>query len=173
MRLRGRQTNLEAGLVQSVTGRNQEDAPLNEAKQKPPRSLAARIVAAGFLAAFASSVATVIFTGLLVKAPRTEISAGLPNIEMTTDRYRSVNLVFTTRIAVDNVSLLLELPAGVELRHYEGRRRVQWRTELEAGKNVLPLELLASTATRGQLVAKLRHGANEKIFRVYVSAAPG
>ena len=142
MRLRGRQTNLEAGLVQSVTGRNQEDAPLNEAKQKPPRSLAARIVAAGFL-------------------------------EMTTDRYRSVNLVFTTRVAVDDVSLLLELPAGVELRHYEGRRRVQWRTELEAGKNVLALELLASTATRGQLVAKLRHGANEKIFRVYVSAAPG
>lgn len=146
---------------------------MKDREHKPVRSLAARIVAGGFLAAFASSVLTVIFTGLLVKAPQTELAAGLPTITLPADDYRTVNLVFTSRVAIDDVSVLLELPEGVELRNYAGRGRMLWRTALAAGKNALPLALRAPAATRGQLVARVRHGDNEKVFRVYVAASGG
>ena len=85
----------------------------------------------------------------------------------------TVNLVFASADALDDVSLTVDLPEGVQLSGYENRRQVQWNTRLQAGKNVLPLELVAVDGRGGQLVARLRHSDKEKIFTVNVTIIPG
>lgn len=137
------------------------------------RSRSAKLIAGGFVAAFAASILTVIYTGLLVEAPKTELAAGLPTVSMSIDEPRVVNLVFTSNSALADVSLLIDLPEGVEIAGYEGRREVRWKTQLDMGKNVLPLELVAHAEARGQLVARLQHGERQKVFRVYLSVMPG
>jgi hypothetical protein len=128
------------------------------------------LVAAGFIVAFAASIFTVIYTGLMVEAPTTRVSAALPSVTMKLEERRVVNLVFASASALDDVSLRIDLPPGVDLSGYEGMRRVDWRTELAAGRNVLPLELIATQPMEGQLIARLGHGAESKVFRIFIVA---
>jgi anti-sigma factor RsiW len=141
-------------------------------RKRSPRKTP-RLIAGGFIVAFAASIFTVIYTGLLVEAPNTELAAGLPSVAMSVDEDRIVNLVFTSATALDEVSLLVDLPEGVELVGYEGRRQVRWTTQLQSGRNVLPLELVARAPRSGQLVASLEHGEQRKVFRVYLDVSPG
>jgi hypothetical protein len=140
----------------------------NEPTSAPPRS--PRLVAWTFVAAFAASVVTVIYTGLLVKAPRTEISAALPVVEMAANEDRTVNLVFTSTEPVAEASLSVELPPGIELLGYPGQSQVRWSTRLDAGNNILPVTLVARGPVTGQIVARLRQGEQEKVFRVHIDA---
>jgi hypothetical protein len=71
---------------------------------------------------------------------------------------------------IEDASLTIALPAGVELLGHDGQRQVRWDTRLEAGNNILPLRLVARAPTTGQIVARLRHGEQEKVFRVHVDA---
>ena len=133
-------------------------------RRRPPR-----IVAAGFVAAFAASVLTLIYTGLMVRAPDGDPLAGLPSVSLSVEESRTINLVFASATDIENVTLLVDLPRGIELAGYAGLRQVRWTTMLTAGKNVLPLELKALAGTGGELTARLQHGAAEKVFRVNVS----
>lgn len=137
----------------------------------PPRR-PPRLVAGLFVAAFAASILTVIYTGLLVEAPRTRIAAGLPAVQLEAGGEREVNVVFTSSAAVDDVSLQLALPEGIELLGHEGERTVRFTTRLEEGNNILPLTLVAAEPAAGQLVARLRHGGDEHVFRIRIDASP-
>jgi hypothetical protein len=68
--------------------------------------------------------------------------------------------------------LLVELPSGIELIGHPGERRVQWRTQLAPGNNIVPLTLVAPAPAAGQIIARLKHGRSEKVFRIHVSADP-
>jgi anti-sigma factor RsiW len=135
--------------------------------------LPGRIVAIAFVASLMLSVVTVILTGLSVKAPRTQLSAALPTVTMQLEQPRTVNLVFDARAPLDDVTLLVTVPRGVEIDGYPGRTQLEWRTSLEPGKNVLPLDLVARSGTGGQLVAQLGHGESRKIFRVHLDLRAG
>ena len=71
--------------------------------------------------------------------------------------------------AVNGVSLTVALPDGVELTEYRGLDEVSWTTRLQAGKNVLPLQLVAIGGSGGELVARLQHEGDEKVFTVNVA----
>jgi hypothetical protein len=137
-------------------------------RQRPPR-----IVAAGFVAAFSASIVTLIYTGLMVGAPNRDADEVLPVIAMSLAEPRTVNLVFAADMALDDVSLRVDLPRGIELLGYEGERQVRWSTHLQAGKNVLPLQLRATDALGGFLTARLRYEDEEKVFRINVSVSDG
>lgn len=136
--------------------------------QRPPR-----IVAAGFVAAFALSVLTLIYTGLMVGPPRRDAADPLPLVKMTLDERRTINLVFATDMPLDDVTLRIALPRGVELEGYEGQREVRWSTQLQEGKNLLPLELVATDTIGGRLTARLTHGGREKVFRIDLTVTDG
>lgn len=138
----------------------------------PAKRRAPRLVALAFVAAFAASVLTVIYTGLLVEAPRTRISAGLPSIAMTAGQRRDVNLVFNATTDVADATLLVELPNGIELVGHAGERRIKWRTRLVPGNNIVPLTLIAPAPVAGQIIARLDAGNREKVFRIHVTVNP-
>ncbi len=139
-------------------------APRKRERQSP------RLVAAGFLGAFATSILTVIVTGLWVRSP--DSRAPVSQVTMTLHETKTVNLVFASRTSLEDVAMTVELPPGVELAHHAAARRVEWHTRLSAGNNVLPLELVAIEGRGGRLVARLEHGGDEKAFVVDVDVEP-
>jgi hypothetical protein len=128
-----------------------------------------RWVAAGFTGAFAASILTVVLTGLWVRSPDARKPTATPEVSLTLRQARVVNLVFASVQALDDVALSVELPDGIELADYPGRRDVGWNTELAAGNNVLPLTLIAVAGRGGPVVARLQQGAKQKIFIINVN----
>lgn len=69
----------------------QTTGPMSNTTQRddrPPRGRPPLLIAAGFIAAFAASIATIIYTGLLVEGPRREtaesggaVESGFPTIQ--------------------------------------------------------------------------------------------
>lgn len=137
------------------------------ADQRPGR--APRIVAAGFLGAFATSILTVILTGLYVRGPESKPEPSVTAVALAPRETRTVDLVFDSATAVDDVSITVELPRGVELAGHAGERQVGLRMSLRGGNNTLPLELLAVDGRGGQVIARLEHGGVERVFVVAVT----
>lgn len=140
------------------------------ATQAGRQTRALRGIGGGLIAACAASGLALAVLGPRVDSPSDRAAAAVPVVAMTIDEPRTVNLVFASTSAVDDVSLTVELPTGVEIAGYAGHREVVWRTSMQVGKNYLPLELIATDFTSGELVARVRHGDAEKVFRVFVTA---
>jgi anti-sigma factor RsiW len=138
-----------------------------------------RPIARGWYAgAIAAGLATIAIVGMLVNGtdtapPAQGLPAGVAQVAMAVEESRTINLVFASEEALESVSLTVELPEGVELANYPGKDRVLWSTRLQAGKNVLPLELVALGGTGGELVATMRRDGKEKVFRVNIAVLMG
>lgn len=131
---------------------------------------------ARYAGAIAAGMAAVVVAGMLLRTPTPEPAAapaGIAQIAMTVEERRTVNLVFASSQAVMELRLAVDLPPGVELASHPGRRTVRWTTELHEGKNVLPLDLIAVGGSGGELVATLRHGDSERVFRVDIDIDMG
>ncbi len=135
--------------------------------QRPPRG--SRLAAAGFIGAFGLSIVTVLLTGLAVHAPRSRAVPQVAAVTLKPNRAQTVNLVFDSGTALDDVVVTVELPRGVELRGHELARRIEWDTKLVAGSNLLPLEIVATSGRGGELVARVRHDGSAKEFLVKLS----
>jgi hypothetical protein len=133
--------------------------------------MAQRVVAFTFLGAFGLTILTVIMTGLWVRssAPRGPTAAP---VELVIGEPHTINLLFESRSAVDDVELIVELPKGLELADGSDGRRVEGQTRLVAGNNLLPLKVVARSGPGGQLAARLRHGREQKTFAVDVVVRP-
>ena len=94
-------------------------------------------------------------------------------MELLPNHTRSVNLVFNSATAVEDVLLVVDLPMGVELAAYPGRMQIRWATSLQAGNNRLPLELIAVDGMGGEIVATLQSEGTEKVFRIDVEVFDG
>lgn len=78
---------------------------------------------------------------------------------------KTVRLAFTSKEAVDNVTLTLELPPNMELAPFPGRHRVSWKVNLKPGDNLLALPMNILFPGEGTLVAHLDDGRKRKTFR--------
>lgn len=84
---------------------------------------------------------------------------------------QTVKLAFRSGQALDNVTLTLELPPNVELSPWPGRQELSWQISLDAGENVVSLPLRVLFPGRGELVARLNTGEQQKSFRVEIPGA--
>jgi len=82
---------------------------------------------------------------------------------------RTINLVFGSRGALEDVEFTVELPPGIELASHPGQRRVTGRAALAGGDNALPLTLVARSGSGGQLAARLERRDEQKVFVVDVT----
>lgn len=131
-----------------------------------------RAVAFTFLGAFSLTILTVVLTGLWVRSPAARRASEPVAVTLTVGEVRTIDLPFDSQTAVANAELIVDLPAGIELRDRPGLRRVEWQTPLAAGSNQLPLELVARSGSGGQLAARLRNGDSYKtvVVEIVVSA---
>jgi hypothetical protein len=136
---------------------------------KPTR--AQRIAAFTFLGAFGLTMLTVVLTGLYVRSPSARRAPDTPAVTLTLGEPRTINLVFGSRAAVDDVELTVDLPPGIELATHPGQSRVVTHAMLAGGDNALPLTLVARSGNGGQLAARLKQRDAQKVFVVDVSVA--
>jgi len=126
--------------------------------------------------AVAASLAVFALAALFVRDISVEQQAapvGVAQVAMAVEETRTINLVFASADALEDVTLTVDLPAGIELASYPGQDEVRWTTRLQMGKNVLPLELIALSGSGGELIATLRRNDKEKVFKVNIAVVMG
>jgi hypothetical protein len=125
----------------------------------------------GFGAAIAATIAVWVVGGILLGTPGLPDAAGgaaIPGITIALEEPRTVNLVFGSATSLDAAVLTVSLPDGIELEGFPGQREITWETSLNEGKNLLPLRLIATGMTGGELLARLEHDDRGRIFRLHV-----
>lgn len=106
--------------------------------------------------------------GMFLKTPEIP-EPTIPAIAMTLEEPRTLNLVFSSATALANATMTVVLPPGIEVEGFAGQQEITWMTSLTAGKNVLPLTLIATSPQGGELMATLRHEDDDRSFRVQVT----
>lgn len=148
------------------------DTALVRATHEGTRRQRNRWVMTGFGSAIAAGLALWMIGAFFFAAPELP-SAGptVPGIVMTVEEPRTVNLVFASAEALDSATLTVSLPAGLELAGFPGQREITWQTSLDAGKNLLPLHLIATSPVSGEVLATLEHNQRGRTFRLSIEAS--
>lgn len=114
----------------------------------------ARWVAAGFIGAFAASVLTVIYTGLMVEGSRAEFDPGFRTLEMQVGEVREARFVIESDIADADATLELELPGMLE-PVVPGGDSAARRVAVVPGSNEFAVELRATAAGSAYVIARV------------------
>jgi ferric-dicitrate binding protein FerR (iron transport regulator) len=113
----------------------------------------------------AGLAAWVVFAFLL--GPATE--PPIAGVTLAVAEPQTVNLMFSSELALDNATLTIILPPGVELDRFPGQREVSWTTSLAAGKNLLPLQIRATG--EGEILARLSHEDRSRTFKLHIDVS--
>ena len=124
-----------------------------------------RWVMTGFGGAVAAMLAIWIVSGVFFASPDA-VDEGVPTVTMALEQPRTLNLVFASTTALDNATMTVVLPDGIEIDGFGPQREVTWETSLQEGKNILPLTLVATRPVSGELLATLKHEDDYKTFRL-------
>jgi hypothetical protein len=92
----------------------------------------------------------------------------VPTVSMSLDEPQTVRLVFAADAPLEHAVMTLTLPAGIELDGFPGEHEIRWETSLAAGRNLLPLTLLAVSPEGGEVRAHLQHDSRDRTFRLRV-----
>lgn len=131
-----------------------------------------RWLVTGFTSAIAAGIVILLVSGVFFNAAETpRIDASIPGVTIALAEPRTVNLVFASTEPLDGATMTVMLPDGIELEGFPGQREVSWQTSLAAGKNLLPLKLVAVTPTGGEIVARLQHDNRNRSFRLRVEVS--
>ena len=148
------------------------DQALARATHEGTRRLRNRWVMTGFGSALAAGIVLWLIGGFFLTAPDIpQPDATIPGIAMTLEEPRTINLVFASKTALDDATLTVSLPAGIELAGFPGQREISWQTSLDEGRNLLPLELIALTPVGGEVLARLEHDNRGRTFRLRVEVS--
>lgn len=126
----------------------------------------------GFGGAVAAGLLAWVIGGTILQTPEpVESVASIPGVTMVLEEPRTVNLVFSSATELADAILTVNLPAGIEIEGFAGQREITWITSLQAGKNILPLRLIATTPHGGELLARLEHDNRDRTFRIRVDVS--
>ncbi len=148
------------------------DQALVRATHEGTRRQRNRWLVTGFGSAIAAGLALWMIGGFFLNTPALPtVDPEIPGITMTLEEPRTVNLVFASAEPLDAATLTVALPDGIEMSGFPGQREVSWQTSLKAGKNFLPLKLIATSPVGGEVYATLKHDDRGRTFRLRVDVS--
>ena len=148
------------------------DQALVRATHEGSRRQRNRWMLTGFGSAIAAGLVLWLIGGFFLTAPGLPDGAGsVPGIVMTLEEPRTVNLVFASAEPLEHATLTVRLPDGIEMSGFPGQREISWETSLNAGKNLLPLKLIATSPLGGEVYATLEHNDRGRTFRLQVDVS--
>jgi anti-sigma factor RsiW len=143
------------------------DRSIAKAAREGGRRQRNRWIMTGFGGAIAAGLALWIVAGVFLSTP--DVGETVPSVTMALEQPRTLNLVFSSGTALDDATMTVVLPEGVEIDGFAGQHEISWLTSLHEGRNVLPLTLIATAPVSGELLATLQHGDDSKTFRLKVT----
>lgn len=148
------------------------DQALVQAAHQGARRHRNRWLLTGFGSAIAAGLVIWVITATLMTAPQIpDVDPAIPGVTIALEQEQTVRLVFASATALDSAMLTVSLPEGIELAGFPGQREITWETSLEAGKNLLPLTIVALTPAGGELLARLEHKDRNRTFRLLVEVS--
>lgn len=144
------------------------DRSIARAIQAGTRHQRRRWVLTGFGGAVAAVFIAWFVGGIFFTAPGLD-DPEVPTVTMALETPQTFNLVFSSATALQNASMTVTLPDGIEIAGFIGQREITWLTSLKEGRNILPLTLVATSPAGGELLAVLQHEDNSKMFRLKVT----
>ena len=145
------------------------DQALVRATHEGSRRQRNRWLLTGFGSAIAAGLAIWMIGGFFFTTPELPgADPTIPGVTMTLAEPQTINLVFASTEALEAATLTVQLPPGIEISGFPGQREVTWETSLAAGKNFLPLKLIATSPQGGEVLATLRHDDRGRTFRLRV-----
>ena len=148
------------------------DQALVRATHEGSRRQRNRWIMTGFGSAIAAGLVLWMMGGFFLTTPDLPLAdPTIPGIAMTLEEPRTINLVFASAEPLDSATLTVQLPNGIEISGFPGQREVTWQTSLKAGKNLLPLKLIATSPLGGEVYATLRHDDRSRTFRLQVDVS--
>jgi len=146
---------------------------MRKAKDARQRKAArAKWIAAGFLGAFATSVFTVIYTGLNVEGSRAEFDSGFRSVTIAMGEAQTVDLVFESDAEYADARLEVTLPEPVRFAGQKYTDRAPTPVAIVIGRNTIPVEIEAVAPGSGYLSARLEADEPIGIYRVFVTVTP-
>lgn len=148
------------------------DQALVRAAREGTRRQRNRWLMTGFGSALAAGIVLAFVNGWFFNATSVpQMDATIPGVTMALAEPQTINLVFSSAEALNDATLTVLLPDGIELAGFPGQREISWETNLAAGKNLLPLKLVALTPHGGELLARLQHDDRDRTFRLRVKVS--
>ena len=144
------------------------DRAIARAVQEGTRTQRNRWIMTGFGGAVAAAMALWIVSGVFFTAPDTT-GPSVPSVTMALEQPQTLNLVFSATTALTDATMTVVLPDGIEVDGFAGQREITWMTSLKEGRNVLPLTLIATSSSGGEVLATLQHEDDDKTFRLQVT----
>ncbi len=148
------------------------DRALARAVQEGHKRQRRHWVMSGFGGAVAAAMALWIVSGVFFPTPEIDAPA-VPSVTMALEQPQTFNLVFSSATPLDNATMTVHLPEGIEVDGFAGQREITWMTSLNEGRNILPLTLVATAPVSGELLATLQHEDDDKSFRLQVTVTQG
>jgi len=139
-----------------------EDRAFAKLPRKQPSTHKTAFIA-GFGGAIAAGVMLIVAAALFLQ-PVTQQQA--QNIQLTLHQSKKVNMVFDVPEMVADATFSMQVPEHINIAGREGLHQIEWKTALKKGKNLLSLPVVAKSAESGELVAKIKYGNQEKVFRL-------
>lgn len=148
------------------------DQALVRATHEGTRRQRNRWLMTGFGSAIAAGLAIWMIGVVFLASPELPTAEPtIPGITMTLAEPQTVKLVFASAQKLDSATLTVTLPDGIELSGFPGQREVTWQTSLAEGKNLLPLELIATSPAGGEVFATLVHNDRGRTFRLRINVS--
>lgn len=123
----------------------------------------------GFVAGFGTAIAASLalwFTVMMYLPQGGDTTSALQTVSMSVGQVQQVNLVFNSPEPLVEATFTLMLPENTEVEGYPGKRELTWTATLRKGRNRLSLPLRVAALGEGELVARISHGKDEKVFRL-------
>jgi hypothetical protein len=114
-------------------------------------------------------VAIGLFVGMNV-GPRMQETVA--RVAMVANEGKTVRLLIDSAAAHDVATVTVELADNLELTGFPNEHRIEWQTQLAAGRNLLPLPLTLLNPTDTEFRVGLRYGSVRQDIRVSVKAEP-
>lgn len=122
----------------------------------------------GLRLAVAAGAAVLAAGLLLVSVPRP--ANPVPTVSMPVNQPETVRLVFAADDTLEQATMTVILPEGIEIAGFPGEREIRWATSLTEGDNLLPLTLIATAPGTRELEARLEHDSRDRTFRLRIEA---
>lgn len=108
--------------------------------------------------------------------PQQAKEQAIPELTIALHEPQDVTLAFHSMKVLNGATIAIELPENVAIVGYPGRRSLEWQTDLDAGKNILRLPVVATGAIGGELkntylVAHVKHANKVTTYKINLNAA--